>query len=162
MESARGCERKFYKPVGCNELQLLAFAPGFSVWLLFILLFCFCSTESIVWEIKGLRNEQMTQLVISIEHDLKSRGWGCHSADGAGFCKAGDSQPYSLSPQSPHVRTLRPGGWIYLGVPGLLTPDPVYCEVRSCSRMISTGNTAISILKWVLPFLVFGLLVFGI
>lgn len=108
MESARGYERKFYKPVGCNELQLLTFAPGLSLWLLFILLFCFSSTESIVLEIKGLRNEQMTQLVISIEHDLKSRGWGCHSADPAGYCKAGDSQCYSLLPQSPHASTLRP------------------------------------------------------
>lgn len=110
MESTRGCERKFCKPVGCNELQLLAFAPGFSVWLLFILLFCFCSTESIVLEIKGLRNEQMTQLVISIEHDLKSKGWGCYSTDCAGYCKAGDSQPYFLLPQSPHAGTLRPRG----------------------------------------------------
>lgn len=90
-ESTRGWERKFYKSVGCNEQQLLTFAPGFSMWLLFIPLFCFCYTKSLVLEIKGLKIEQMTQFVISIERNLKSKGQGCHSTDGVGFCKAGDS-----------------------------------------------------------------------
>lgn len=98
-----GCERTFYKPASCKELQLLTFAPGFSVWLLFIYLFCFCYTGSIVLEIKGLKNEQMTQPVISTEHNLKSKGQGCHSTDCVVCCQAGGRQPYPCCPQA-HVQ----------------------------------------------------------
>lgn len=68
-----------------------------------------------------------------------------------------DGQARRLAPN-----TMVSDSWTYLGVLGLLTPDPIYCEVCVCFHMISTGNTAISILKWVLPFLVYGPSVFGI
>lgn len=59
-ECAQGSAGKPCTPVGRDTLRLLTFAPGFSVWLLFILLFCFRYTESIVLGIRGLRDERMT------------------------------------------------------------------------------------------------------
>lgn len=87
MERTHAWEGRFDKPLGCHQLQLLAFAPRFSVWLLFIFLCCFCYTESIVLGLKGLKGERMTQLVISIEQNLKCKGRGIYSTGCVGYRK---------------------------------------------------------------------------